>query len=227
MLHAAPWQRRLLLPAYGIGEAARYARTRRQTVAYWHKGQTGEDSTLSARQAGARLSYLQLIEVAVVAVMREEGLKLSQIRDARRYVQQTFRCEFPFASYRFRTDGKSVLADFEQFDPVAGEGKLLIADKHGQLAWKEILLGRFSEFEYEDDLAARWRPAGPGKPIIIDPRIAFGAPMIRGVPTWALSGRFRAGESLDEIAYDFGLDVTDVVEGLRFEEVEVEPAAVH
>ena len=41
--------------------------------------------------------------------------------------------------------------------------------------------------------------------MLIDPRISFGAPMIKGVPTWVLKGRHEAGESIGDIRDDFSL----------------------
>jgi hypothetical protein len=64
-LIAQPWKRRLFIPNYQVGEAARYAGIDPQTVAAWHK------RMLSKREKRAELSYLQLIELAVVAAARK------------------------------------------------------------------------------------------------------------------------------------------------------------
>ena len=76
------------------------------------------------------------------------------------------------------------------------------------------------EFEYEHQgVAVRWHLAGHRSPIIIDPRISFGSPCVRGTPTWIIKGRFDAGESDSDIAEDFDLDVSAVREALKFEGV--------
>ena len=76
---------------------------------------------------------------------------------------------------------------------------------------------RFALFDYEYELAIRWHLAGRESPVVIDPRIAFGAPAIRGIPTWILRGRWVAGESLEDIQEDFGLTQDEIVGGLGFE----------
>jgi uncharacterized protein (DUF433 family) len=76
------------------------------------------------------------------------------------------------------------------------------------------------EFEYEPEgVAIRWHVAGPSSPIIIDPRLSFGTPTVKGVPTWIVKGRFDASESDSVIADDFGIDVPAVREALKFEGV--------
>jgi uncharacterized protein (DUF433 family) len=55
---------------------------------------------------------------------------------------------------------------------------------------------------------------------MIDPRVSFGAPMVKGIPTWAILGRWDAGESPTEIAKDFGIRKAAVVDALSFEGVD-------
>ncbi len=214
-----PWRRRLYVPYYRIGEAARYAQTSTQTAARWHGG--GVSPVLPPRKDRAELSYMQLIELAVVAAMRSEGVKLRAIRAAREYVAGTLNSEHPFAEYRFKTDGTDLIVNYEQVDPTAGVDKLLYASRGGQLGWKEILDRRLREFEYEDDgIVIRWHVGGSDSDVVIDPRVSFGAPMISGAATWALRGRWDAGESVADIADDFELSPDSVADALRFEGIQ-------
>lgn len=208
------WRRRALIPHYQVAEAARYAGISPQTVAAWHK------ATLSPKDHREELSYMQLIEVAVVAAFRKAGVRLPEIRAARDYVKQKLRKEFPFAEFRFKSEGKNLWIPLEQIEGGKGKGKLLKANQAGQLAWGEIL-GRLQEFEYEGGrgVVVRWRVAGPSSPITIDPRIAFGAPAVGGTPTWVLKGRWQAGEPDSEIAADFNLTKEQVRAALAFERV--------
>ncbi len=149
---------------------------------------------------------MQLIEVAVVAAFREAGLALERIRIAREYVHKTLQSEYPFAEYRFKKEGKRLLLDYEQVEGKGGRGKFLDATQGGQLVWEQFVNPRLQEFVYDDGgVAIRWRVAGPKSPVIIDPRVSFGAPTIDGVPTWVIKGRWEAGESIPEIASDFAI----------------------
>lgn len=216
------WRSRLYVPNYRIREAARYAGLSSQTVAKWHtRPGANRRSTLSTKEKGAALSYLQLIEVAVVSSFRKSGVTLKKIRAAREYLSKQLEEEFPFAAYRFKTDGKELWMDYAQFEASAGDKTLLAASQGGQLAWSDII-GRLHEFDYENDrdLAIRWHVAGRDQNVIIDPKIQFGAPSVEGVATWAFKGRWEAGEDLDDIAEDFGLPNSDVLAALRFEGID-------
>lgn len=218
------WRRRLVLPAYQVQEAARYAEITPQTVRRWQKGETGP--ALEPREPRKALSYLQLIEVAVVSALQKEGMRLRQIREAREWLQQRLSSEFPFAEYKFKTDGEGLLMDYAQIaGKKAGRGKLVRLDRGtgksrwapGQLAWKAVM-GRLKEFDYEGQRRViRWHVGDPKSRVIIDPRVSFGAPTIKGMATWAIKGRWEAGETPEEIAADFGLRKEDVITALAFE----------
>jgi uncharacterized protein (DUF433 family) len=209
-----PWRRRLFLPNYQIGEAAAYARISPQTVTAWHKI---EAAMLPERQRRAPLSYLQLIEVAVVAAFRKMSVPLKRIRAAREYAQRTLYSEFPFSEYRFKEEARHLYLDSEQVEDIK-PGTVAQADQEGQLEW-EIVIGRLKEFDYEKGgVVLQWHVAGRSSPIVIDPRIAFGAPTVSGTPTWVIKGRKDAGETDSDIAADFGIERSDVREALRFED---------
>lgn len=216
------WRARLYVPNYRIKEAARYADIATQTVASWHGKPGGnQKSTLSTKERGGALSYLQLIEVAVVASFRRAGVTLKKIKQAREYLAKQLESEHPFAQYRFKTEGKELWMDYAQLH-APSDRTLLAASLGGQLAWTDII-GRLQEFEYDDvaNLAIKWRVAGADKSIVIDPRVQFGAPAIDGVATWVFKGRWEAKEPIDDIADDFGVPNSAVLEALAFEGVDV------
>lgn len=217
------WRSRLFVPNYRIREAAKYADIAPQTVSSWHsRPGANRKSTLSSKEQGAALSYLQLIEVAVVASFRKAGVTLKKIKTAREYLSKQLEVEHPFAQYRFKTDGKELWMDYAQLH-APSDKTLMAASLGGQLAWTDII-GRLQEFEYdtETELAIQWRVAGESKSILIDPRIQFGAPAIDGIATWVFKGRWQAGEPIDEIADDFGVPNSAVLEALEFEGINVE-----
>lgn len=56
--------------------------------------------------------------------------------------------------------------------------------------------------------------------VVIDPRLAFGRPVLStvAVPTAIIVDRFRAGDSLADMAQDYGVAAADIEEALRFEQ---------
>ena len=232
-----PWRRRLYLPAYTVSDAARYSRVAPQTVSSWtHRRLSAGAPALPGRGAKKLLSYLELVEVAVVSVFRKLGVSLAAIARTREYMQTTFSSEYPFAAYTFKTDGARMLLRISQLDevpepeetiltldeePISLETKVIVADAGGQLGWEEMMADRLAEFDYEYDLALVWHVAGRASPVKIDPRFSFGAPTVGGIPTWILKGRWDAGESLDDIVEDFGVDRNVIIRGLEFEKITV------
>lgn len=217
------WRSRLHVPNYRVVQAARYADLSAQTVTRWHsKPGSNARATLSSKEDRAALSYLQLIEVAVVASFRKSGIPLRKIRAARDYLQRTLEAKYPFAEYRFKTEGRELWLDYAQIEAKQGDKRLLSASQGGQLAWSSII-GRLKEFDYETDgLAVRWHVAGPRKKVVIDPRVQFGAPSINGVATSVIKGRWNAGEELSEIADDYEINSSDIRDALLFEGVELD-----
>jgi uncharacterized protein (DUF433 family) len=214
-----PWRKRLYLPSYHVQEAARYARTTPKTIRTW-QGQGDLVQAIAARDPELSLSYMQLIEVAVVAAFRRAGIKLRDIKAARDWLATTFKSEYPFAQFDFKRRGKELLVDYAKASREKSKGQLISPSKGGQLVWEPMVGDLLSEFEYDRNIAMRWHVIGRDEPIIIDPRVSFGAPNILGVPTWVLKGRWEAGESVPEIAEDFDLKPALVAEALKFEGVD-------
>lgn len=219
---APPWRRRLYLPSYRTGEAARLAEVHPTTVRNWFYGAwraKGRGCPVFAQPTapGANLSWLQLVETAFVAAFRQQGVSLQALRRSYEYLIKVFNTEYPFAQHRLQTDGAHVLKELEQAGELAPD--LIVTDQSGQTLWRDLILRRLYEFDYEDGLALTWHPRGRDVPIVVDPRIAYGAPIARtsGVPTWVFRERSQAGESLSEIADDFGADPAEVAVALEFE----------
>lgn len=223
-LQPPPWKRRLYLPAYTVRDSARYAGTSPQTVAYWHYQGGTLGPALPGRERRIPLSYLQLIEVAFVATFRQLGVSLQRIRKARDYASQTFNSEYPFAEYRWKTEGTHLLVELREVERGAELGRLIVGDEAGQTAWEPMVAERFAQFDYEQGLAIIWHVEGRDSPVVIDPRIAFGAPTVGGLPTWVIKGRWVAGELLEEIERDFPIGLEYISHALDFEGVTMDIA---
>ena len=216
-----PWEARLYIPNYRIKDAARYASISPQTIANWHVHDHSQ--ILSARPDRAALSYMQLIELAVVAAFRKAGVKLKDIKAAREYLQKQIETEHPFAVLKFKTDGKSLLTSLRGIDPKHKRPTLIDVTKNGQLAWSEVL-NRLKEFEYnkKNGIVSQWHVGGLTSPVVIDPRFSFGSPTVKGTPTWAIRDRWIAGESVDDISDDFELTKKLIASALEFEGINPE-----
>ena len=216
-----PWVRRLYVPAYSATEAARYASTHPSNISYWYYSASSPGPVLGGKEKGKQLSYLQLIEVAFVATFLRQGITLRRIRKAHQYLSKSFSQGYPFAHFRLKTEGRHILLDLPEDELDRDPDRIIVTDEAGQLAWPRLLAERFEEFEYEDFLAVKWHVRGQKSPVTIDPRVAFGAPSVRGIPTWVVRDSYKAGESPRDICENYRLSEEELGFALRFENIEL------
>ena len=215
---APAWKMRLHLPSYQVSEVARYVGVHRNTVSAWINRQ---DPGLPKRAKGTSLSYLELVEMAFVASFKQLEVPMKRIRDARFFLAMSAGSDYPFATRAFKTEGHRALMEYYGFGSYKGWKGVVVSNAHGPSAWTESMVDRFAAFDYEHEIAIRWHLAGRDSQVAIDPRIAFGAPMVSGLPTRILLGRFDSGETIREIADDFEIDETAVQDALAFENRQV------
>jgi uncharacterized protein (DUF433 family) len=220
---AQGWRQRLDLGAYRYAEATRLAQTNSQTIAAWQKlikadrAQVGPEAVERVKL----LSYLQLLELALVVRFRRSGVRLADLAQLHRALarREVLRdgidpvSRHPFVLRSFKRDGPSFCAQ--------ADSTLRRAVQHGQhgVAWSPLVGEFFEQVEYDEWLIVRWYPRGRERGVMIDPQLSFGAPVVlgTGLPTHILLERRRAGESLADIADDFGLTVAQVNDALSFE----------
>ena len=217
-IESQAWRKRLGLPIYRVGLAAKYAGTTQQSVTYWHHGAPGRPSPVLRRTSSdSLLSYFELIEVAFVASMRQLGISLKKIRRTREYAKEELASDHPFSEYDWKTNGIHLLLGLHEVDSQLDVSDLIVGDEYGQLGWHDLLNERFAEFDYESGLVVTWHPRGRGNCVTIDPRVAFGSPTAGGIATWVIKERFEAGQQLVDIMDDFQLGEDHVKDALDFE----------
>jgi uncharacterized protein (DUF433 family) len=216
------------MPAYTIGEASHYLRIPVATLRSWVRGRYYP--TESGRRFFkplielpdpdfASLSFVNLVEAHVLdAIRREHNVPLPKVRAALDYVNHYFRVPHPLASHKFQTDGVDLfLSRFE---------KLIAVSQAGQLAMKEMLAAHLRRVEHDKGGVAvrlypftRKRDDDEPKIIVIDPYVSFGRPAIarRGIATSIVAERYKAGESIDELAQDYDCERGQVEEAVRVE----------
>jgi uncharacterized protein (DUF433 family) len=169
--------------------------------------------------ARAGLSFVNLVEAHVLdAIRRHHQVPLSKIRDAIHYLQKHFSSKHPLAEQRFQTDGIDLFID--KF------GKLINVTQSGQIALRELLKAHLHRVEHNANGAAvrlypftRKRDLSEPKVIVIDPHISYGRPVLvgTGIPTAIVAERYKAGESIDELAEDYGRSRNEIEEAIRCE----------
>jgi hypothetical protein len=132
-----------------------------------------------------QLTFLDLIEIRLINRFLEFGLKWSEIRRASRNGAELLSTTHPFASFKFRTDGRRIFAD------VGGRTKngQLVEIANRQTVFRGIVEPTLRDVVFEDGLASSWWPLGRRHRVVVDPKRAFGKPIgaTSGVPIVVLA----------------------------------------
>jgi uncharacterized protein (DUF433 family) len=215
-------------PAYSVAEAARYVKLAPATLRSWvvgrsypRRGGQGFFQPLiePADPDHRLLSFWNLVEAYVLKALRmEHGVSIKAVRTAIDTAEQELGTTRLLLRPELRTDAGDLL--------VEKYGELVNLSRSGQLAMKKVLESHLKRVEWDrDQFPIRlyppvWHEAGVSQgPIAIDPEVAFGRPMVTaaGVTTAAIADRVDAGESVQEIAGDYGLDPAVIEEAVVYE----------
>ena len=224
----------LEIPAYSLPEAAHYLRLPVATLRSWvigrsyptERGKKWARALISmADRDGRLLSFVNLVELHVLdAIRREHGVHLSRVRQALDYLQRRFPSKHPLADQIMETDGRDLF--IERY------GALINVSREGQLGMRKLLDAHLKRIDRDAKgvpirlyLFTRKRDVDEPKTVVIDPRVAFGRPVLAhsGIPTAVIAERYKAGESIQELAEDYGREPSEIEEAIRCE-LEVEAA---
>jgi uncharacterized protein (DUF433 family) len=216
------------MPAYTFHNAAFYLGVPLATLRSWLKGR--HYPTKSGRKFfkpvfsqpdpdKPLLSFTNLVEVHVLNGIRTKyNVDLQKVRKTVAYIQDHFSYQHPLADQRFETDGINLF--------IHHYGDLINVSQDGQLAMRVVLEEHLNRVEHTPDgKAARLYPflraSGHrgNKSVVIDPYVSFGNPVINGtgIPTSIIASRFLAGDSVTDIARDYGRQTFEIEEAIRYE----------
>jgi len=221
-----PWD----LPAYTIPMAAGFVRLPYATLRSWVVGRTYETDSEGSKfakplihppssdlPARRYLSFTNLVEAHVLASMRRvHEIEMHKCRKAITFVEREFDVKHPLARELFRTNGVDLF--------VEKLGKLINVSAEGQTEMREAIADGLKRVEYVSGTASQLFPLtreseGFDQPklIEINPRLAFGRPVLAGtaIPADEIVQRFRAGDSAKDIAGDFGISEDLITEAIR------------
>lgn len=224
------------VPLYSVFEASRYLQIPENTLRAWVAGRAyplrsgvsrrSEPVIELADPERSRLSFNNLTEAHVLdALRRQYQVELPQIRRAVSYLREQFRTPHPLVHHQMLTDRKHV------FIEATGLKDLINASKHGQLAMRDLIGLHLQRVEWDKDgFVARLYPftrsrrtpvEEPSQPRVVtmDPRVEFGRPVLKlsAVPTAVIADRYKAGESIADLAEDYGEEPLNIEEAIRCE----------
>ena len=215
-------------PAYTLTEAARYLRLPTATLRSWVLGRDYPTTEGGGRfpplikpasLRPALLSFSDLIEAHVLRSLRtEHGVSVKALRTALRYAQQTLKIDRLLLRPELRADAGKVFLD--------RYGELIDLSASGQLAMRKLLEEHLKRVDWDETRFPIWLyPFVSGfapnedRPIAIDPRIAFGRPVVlrKSVSTATIAERIDAGESVEDLAADYDLAQAEIEQAALYE----------
>ena len=212
------------LPAYTISEAAHYLAVPVATIRNWSVGRGDyEPLIVAAGRSPTLLSFLNLTELHILAAIRRKyDVKMPSIRQAIRYLaqhaQQKTDRRHPLISHKLQTDGLDLFTD--------EYGRLTNISRAGQTEMRAIIGGALRRIERDSGgipikLYPFTRTAMDNAPatVVIDPKLSAGRPVIAGtgLATQLIAERYKAGESISDLARDYERENAQIEEAIRCE----------
>lgn len=203
------------LPAYPLVEAAHYLGLNVSTLGSWFR----EGALLLPDGDAEQLSFWNLVEAFVLKGLREEHrMSFQRVRVAVEELRRQYpKLTHPLAQLELAVLNRDLYAD--------RDGLLVDASRGGQLGIRQVLERYLSRVEKGAGGAIRFypftRPSLDDAPrlVAIDPAVSFGRPVIAGtsIPTAVLHERWKAGDSIADLAEDYDRPVAEIEEALRYE----------
>ena len=190
-------------PRYGMTEMAQILGLPPSTVRRW---------VLENEDDGYRpvmASFLELVEMHMVAVLLDAGAKR---RGLRAKVREAMTMSNPRERLKFLIDGVDLWNVQDEVVTHLGA--------RGQLGLYGIVMAVSDCVDIDPrGVVSALYPAGRERGIVMLPGVAGGRPLIgeKLIPTWALAGRVKSGDSAKDVAGEFGISVAEVEEALAYE----------
>lgn len=215
-------------PAYTLSEAARYLRLPAATLRSWVIGRGYRTTSGTERfqplihppqKRPPVLSFSNLVEAHVLRALRtEHGISVKDVRKALHYAERALGIRRLLLSGELQAHAGEIF--LERY------GALISLSNSGQLAMRRIFDEHLERVVWgEAKFPERLYPfvtsdmMNGGKPIVIDPDVAFGRPVVhrRGISTRVIAERIDSGEGVEELAADYDLSETEIENAVLYE----------
>ena len=214
-------------PAYTISEVAHYLAVPPATVRYWATGQGDHQPLISIPAIESRptlLSFFNLVELHVLSsIRRKHVIPLPRVRVAIdnlvEIAHEVSHKSHPLISNELQTDGIDLF--------VEQSNVMVNLNKERQQEMRSLIEAVFKRISRDYDGAPiRLFPFTRAtidlhapETVVIDPNLSGGRPVIAGtgIATQVIAERHKAGESVSDLAYDYGRTTEEIEEALRCE----------
>ena len=216
-----PGDPRVARPIFTLRETAGYLGVPKSTIHEWARPSASRSPLITVFPRHGReatVPFLGFAEAYVLSAFRRAGVPLQRIRPAVQVLSREIGIDHALASKRLYTDGAEVLFDYatQRRDDDLLE---LVVLRTGQTQFSELVRDYLQRIIYGDDgWASQVRlPIYGRADVVVDPQVAFGLPIVTrgGARVEDLVDRFLAGDTISDIADDFGVPVDQVEDVIR------------
>jgi uncharacterized protein (DUF433 family)/DNA-binding transcriptional MerR regulator len=205
---------------YSVPFAARLTGVSESKIRRWLFGSSKRKSLLTPEfeTSDSRvLSFLDLIEVMLVAAFRDQGVSFQHIRKVAEKATRELDTVHPFAHKKFITDGRRIFV--EELENDKAQLSDFLRDQREFREFVEQSLHRGVEFDV-GNIAMRWRPNPTWPAIVIDPARSFGQPIVdrTRTPTSTLYRSYLGTGSLEEAAATYEVLLDEARQAVAFEQ---------
>ncbi|MEA2493640.1 MAG: hypothetical protein QOJ29_1551, partial [Thermoleophilaceae bacterium] len=205
---------------FTVREAAGYLGIPTSTLQRWARGADDEPliTTFDAKGHEATVPFIGFAEAYVLSAFRKAGVPMQRIRPAIEALTSTIGVDHALASQKLYTDGAEVLFDYATKEREDELIELTVV-RTGQRQFTSVVKDYLKRIKYgSDGWAEQVRlPIYEHVDVVVDPDRAFGLPIVvhGGARVEDLVGRFQAGDSIADIADDFGVKSAAVEDVIR------------
>jgi uncharacterized protein (DUF433 family) len=217
----APEDLRLARAIFTLRETSGYLGVPKSTIHEWARPADGRSPLITVFPRHGReatVPFLGFAEAYVLSAFRRAGVPLQRIRPAVEVLSREIGIDHALASEHLYTDGAEVLYDFANERSDADLLELVVV-RTGQKQFSELVRDYLQRITYGDDGWASQvqLPIYGRAHVIVDPDVAFGLPLLTqgGARVEDLVDRFLAGDTISDIADDFGVPGDHVEDVIR------------
>ena len=179
----------------------------------WVRDGMAGEYLIRLRGKEVALTFLDLVSLRVIAVLRAHGISSAEIRVFHERLQEKRRWTHPFATESLWISGLRIYIEENDLRVTLDKNR----NWQAALSFWDLYIGPVHRLVFgEDKLAMSWEPE---EGIVLDPKISFGEPCLKGtrIATQTLWALHAAGDPAERIAQGYELAVEKVETVLAWE----------
>ncbi len=219
------------IATYGVREASHLLKIPSATLKSWIRGRKYPTERYGTRKFEPLimlpdkdlplLSFINLVEAHVLDAIRyKDKIKLPRVRSAITHLRERYNSAHPLVEFEFQHDGVDLFTEIAK--------DMINVSMGGQLAMRDLISAYLKRIARDPNgsaialypyLKRHPQQVEEQKLVLIDPRISFGKPVLVGVgvPTSVVADRHEAGESIVELAKDYGCEASEIEKAIDYE----------